>query len=314
MNKLGSVFLGDRVQHIPQHLVNMPLSPPPTDKEHSQTLHPPEPSLDGQTDEGDEGVDKEDETVQIAAQLKEEAEPTGPEDPPAPDPPPADGPAPNLDALLSSGPVSMSPELMLELRLKWLETLVLGIGKDGNVVSPKEQDATGTLVRKVNDAQRVLDDTVKMNDGLKRFMAVYNQNAHLLTPAFAHGLVPTTEGVSVSDLEALLLESEADIRAADRDLREIAELESRGVLDAGKLPIHEPLQPRLDALTQAHLEDMSKFDALEERIAKLIARYSSHVNGLSELFVAWDAALNQADVVITRLEKERQKAKETSFD
>jgi hypothetical protein len=63
-----------------------------------------------------------------------------------------------------------------------------------------------------------------------------NQNAHLLTPAFAHGLIPSSDAVSVSDLEALLLESEADIRAADRDLREIAELESRGVLDAGKLP------------------------------------------------------------------------------
>lgn len=63
-----------------------------------------------------------------------------------------------------------------------------------------------------------------------------NQNAHLLTPAFAHGLVPTPDAVSVSDLEALMLESEADIRAADRDLREVAELESRGVLDAGKLP------------------------------------------------------------------------------
>lgn len=68
------------------------------------------------------------------------------------------------------------------------------------------------------------------------FSLTDNQNAHLLTPAFAHGLVPASESVSVSDLEALLLESEADIRAADRDLREIAELEARGVLDAGKLP------------------------------------------------------------------------------
>jgi hypothetical protein len=65
---------------------------------------------------------------------------------------------------------------------------------------------------------------------------VDNQNAHLLTPAFAHGLVPASDVVSVSDLESLLLESEVDIRAADRDLRDIAELESRGVLDAGKLP------------------------------------------------------------------------------
>lgn len=127
-------------------------------------------------------------------------------------------------------------------------------------------------------------------------LASDNQNAHLLTPAFAHGLVPLSDTVSVSDLEALMLESEADIRAADRDLREIAELESRGVLDAGKLPgehlfneidsfsyhplvlDHEPLQPRVDALIQAHLEDLALFDSLEERISKLIGNYSSHVS------------------------------------
>ncbi|KAG8695934.1 hypothetical protein FRC08_007458 [Ceratobasidium sp. 394] len=313
---LGSVFLGDRVQHLPQHLVNLPMSPPPGKESHdSSTLHPPEPSLDGQTDEGDDEGAGEDETVQVAVELPtteeakdEERDPTtaGLGDTPAP--------PSNLDSLLASNPVSVPPELMLELRLRWLEALVLGIGKDGNVVLPREQDATGTLVRKANDAQRVLDDTVKMNDGLKKFMAVYNQNAHLLTPAFAHGLVPASDAVSVADLEALLLESEADIRAADRDLREIAELESKGVLDAGKLPNHEPLQPRVDALIQAHLEDLTRFDLLEERIAKLIARYSSHVDGLSELFVAWDGALDQVDAAITRLEKEREQAKATSFD
>lgn len=107
--------------------------------------------------------------------------------------------------------------------------------------------------------------------------------------------MPTPDTVSVSDLEALMLESEADIRAADRDLREIAELESRGVLDAGKLPSeylidaggkfsyslvlgYEPLQPRVDALIKAHLEDLALFDSLEERISKLIANYSSHVS------------------------------------
>lgn len=108
--------------------------------------------------------------------------------------------------------------------------------------------------------------------------------------------MPTPDTVSVSDLEALMLESEADIRAADRDLREIAELESRGVLDAGKLPSvylidavatflirwyqsdHEPLQPRVDALIKAHLEDLALFDSLEDRISKLIANYSSHVS------------------------------------
>ncbi|KAF8602725.1 hypothetical protein BDV93DRAFT_545121 [Ceratobasidium sp. AG-I] len=342
---LGSVFLGDRVQHLPQHLLNMPMSPPPGTESHSTTLAPPsEPSLDGQTDDaasesyeetgedgdggdelgeeggeelgeedrdglGEEGEEVEGEEVELDVTSAEEDEP---------DTATLDDPTvvigPNVDSLLAPNPVPVSPELMLELRLRWLEALVLGIGKDGNVVPPREQDATGTLVRKANDAQRALDDSVKMNDGLRKFMSVYNQNAHLLTPAFAHGLVPTPDTVSVSDLEALMLESEAEIRAADRDLREIAELESRGVLDAGKLPGHEPLQPRVDALIQAHLEDIALFDSLEERISKLITNYSSHVNGLSELFVEWDAVLNKAEVLTTRREKERERAKETSFD
>jgi hypothetical protein len=49
---------------------------------------------------------------------------------------------------------------------------------------------------------------------------------------------------------------------------------------------HEPLQPRLDALIQAHLEDLAKFESLEERISKLVTTYSSHVSfGRSLLFM-----------------------------
>lgn len=319
---LGSVFLGDRVQHLPHHLAHIPMSPPPNSGD--DTLAPPtEESLDGHTDEvasqapeesegaaeeekqetGEEGVE-----VEVPAATDEQGEPdTAKLD--------LGDATTNLDTLLTSNPVSVSPELMLELRLRWLEALVLGIGKDGTVAPPREQDMTGgTLMRKANEAQRALDDAVKANDGLRKFMGVYNQNAHLLTPAFAHGLVPASEAVSVSDLEALVFESEADIRAADRDLREIAELEARGVLDAGKLPSHEPLKPRVEALVQAHLEDLAKFESLEARIANLITTYSSHVNGLSELFVAWDKALNEAEATVTKLEKEHKKAKETSFD
>ena len=41
--------------------------------------------------------------------------------------------------------------------------------------------------------------------------------------------------MSSEELDALLTEMEPDIRAADRDLREIDILEKRGVLAAGKL-------------------------------------------------------------------------------
>lgn len=66
-----------------------------------------------------------------------------------------------------------------------------------------------------------------------------DQNAHLLTPSFAlSGLLPdppSYENMSPEELEAFLTEMEPDIRAADRDMREIEVLDRKGVLGAGKL-------------------------------------------------------------------------------
>jgi hypothetical protein len=42
--------------------------------------------------------------------------------------------------------------------------------------------------------------------------------------------------MSPSELEAFLTEMEPDIRVADRDMREIEILETKGVTSAGKLP------------------------------------------------------------------------------
>ena len=44
------------------------------------------------------------------------------------------------------------------------------------------------------------------------------------------------ENMTSSELEAFLAEMEPDIRAADRDMREIEALEKKGVTGAGKLP------------------------------------------------------------------------------
>lgn len=42
--------------------------------------------------------------------------------------------------------------------------------------------------------------------------------------------------MSASELETFLAEMEPEIRAADRDMREIEILEKKGVASAGKLP------------------------------------------------------------------------------
>lgn len=108
------------------------------------------------------------------------------------------------------------------------------------------------------------------------------QHAHLLNPAFAlSGTIPTSppsyEGMNSAEIEAFLAEMEPDIRAADRDLREIELLEKKDILAAGKLSDYEMLQPRLDALMKAHEEDLHKAADLEKRIAGLMNRYATNV-------------------------------------
>lgn len=108
------------------------------------------------------------------------------------------------------------------------------------------------------------------------------QHGNLLTPSFALSATlsmttPSYENMSSSELEAFLAEMEPEIRAADRDLREIELLEKKEVTSAGNLADYESLQPRLDALTKAHEEDLHKAAELEQRIARLMDRYATNV-------------------------------------
>ena len=103
----------------------------------------------------------------------------------------------------------------------------------------------------------------------------------MLTPAFAlSGTVnpPTYENMTATELEAFLSEMEMDIRAAERDLKEINALEVKGVTGAGKLGDYEALQPRLDTLLKAHEEDLRMAADLEKRIALLMNHYATNVS------------------------------------
>ena len=108
--------------------------------------------------------------------------------------------------------------------------------------------------------------------------------------------------MSSEELDALLAEMEPEIRAAERDLREIDMLEKRGILGAGKLPgkfkssyrtcirsfiiciDHEALRPQLDELQKAHAEDIETATDLERRIANVLRRYTSRVRVFSTSF------------------------------
>lgn len=167
-----------------------------------------------------------------------------------------------------------------------------------------------TLSKATHAIQSRLNGIVEKNDGLKKFMSSYDQHAHFLTPSFAlsGGLSepPAYENMSAAELEALLAEMETDIRAADRDLQEIDQLNKKGVTSAGKLGDYEILQPRLDAILKLHDENQQRAEDLEERIARLMEGHATRIDALSELFVAWDDAITDAEVKVARLERERQ--------
>ncbi|KAJ7504352.1 hypothetical protein B0H11DRAFT_2170527 [Mycena galericulata] len=216
--------------------------------------------------------------------------PTGPETPP------------------KGSPSIIEPALSLELRLRWLEAILLGVKQDTRDRKGKERESLThgeTLIRAAEDLQKRLNGIVNSNDGLRRFMDHYDQHAHLLTPSFALSEAPTYESMSASELEAFLVEMEPDIRAAERDMQEIEALEKKGVTSPGKLGDYETLQPRLDSLLKAHRDDLELAASLEKRVARLMESHATQVDALSELFVAWDDTVMDAEDNIMRLERDR---------
>lgn len=71
-----------------------------------------------------------------------------------------------------SAPSAIDPALSLELRLRWLEAILLGVHtkeRKGKEKAPELKQGE-TLIRIAEDAQKRLDAVVENNDGLKRFI------------------------------------------------------------------------------------------------------------------------------------------------
>jgi len=222
--------------------------------------------------------------------------------------PPISPPPTQLVAVLPKAePFVIDPMLSLQLRLRWLEALLYGVRTDAK---DKNVRKGTTLIRGAQQIQSRLDALVESNDSLRKYMEHYNQHANLLTPSFAlSGILPSSppsyENMSASELETFLAEMEPEIRAADRDMREIEMLENKGVTSAGKLIDHETYKPRLEALLAAHNEDLKLAASMEQRSASLIKRYATHVDTLSELFVAWDETIHEAEDRVIKIEREQ---------
>ena len=75
----------------------------------------------------------------------------------------------------------------------------------------------------------------------------------------------------------LVLENEADLLQFERELRDIQLLDSRGVTDAGKLPVVDGLQAGLKEVSDGLPELMRVYDGLEDRTTALLDSYNHYV-------------------------------------
>lgn len=73
-------------------------------------------------------------------------------------------------------PVPIDPRLSLELRIRWLEVLLLGVkhdalaGKGKNKEKAEVKNDGDTLVFRAEEIQKRLDNIVEGNDGLQKFV------------------------------------------------------------------------------------------------------------------------------------------------
>jgi hypothetical protein len=239
----------------------------------------------------------------------------------------------------------LAPMQSLELRVRWLEAILYGAKHDESLAGLRERKPGlkrgETLIRAAESTQQRMNDIASTYDVLRRFIGHYEQHAQYLTPAFAlSGTLPTItppdyKDMSPADLAALAAELEPDIRAADNDMREIDDLQRKGITGAGTLSDYEALQPRLEALLLRHQGDIDRAAALEKRVARIVRQYTmqvcmlllpiwaqatvtydcpTQVDSLSELFVAWDETLRVAEDRVGKLEKEQEERSRRGYD
>ncbi|KAJ8521267.1 hypothetical protein ONZ45_g2034 [Pleurotus djamor] len=220
--------------------------------------------------------------------------------------PPPEAPAP---------PPTIDPELSLELRLRWLEALVLGTKPgEGGKLKPGE-----TIPRAVENIQRRLNIAVEGNDALKKFMDHYEQNAAFLSSSFAlSGTLPSEPAASFlseEELDALLTDVAPDVRSADHDMSEIVTLvNTKNVMATGKLGDYEPLEPRVKQVMEAYMEDIRTLSGLEKRVARLVEKNATLVDALSELFVVWDETLTDAEVKLAKIQRTREERRKLGIE
>lgn len=82
-------------------------------------------------------------------------------------------------------PPIIDPALSLELRLQWLEALLIGVRQEGKGKEKVPELKHGeNLLKLAEDVQRRLDIVVSSNEGLKRFMDTCKPSSNFISPMF----------------------------------------------------------------------------------------------------------------------------------
>ncbi|KAJ4473577.1 hypothetical protein J3R30DRAFT_3509779 [Lentinula aciculospora] len=314
MAHIGSVFLGDstrqRVLSSSSSSSTPPSSPPPisplpssaTQTTFGMAMNSPVASLHPVTAEVADEIDGVEEIEQETRTTNsiESASDDGAKS------------LPSFSYIRSLGqdlPPSIDPLTALELRLRLLESLVVGLdGEESRKVS------SATLVKSTENIKRTVDKYVDGNETLKKFSIHYDRYAPYLTPAFALGLVDesalSATASSPESLQNYVHEMEPEIRSADTSMQEIENLLRRGVLDGGgvndKLESYVPLNPRLSALIESHQQNQLRADELERRVARIMESHAGYIDTLSDLFLAWDDALIDAENRMMKMERTKE--------
>ncbi|KAL8293116.1 hypothetical protein RQP46_000810 [Phenoliferia psychrophenolica] len=212
---------------------------------------------------------------------------------------------------------TVSPQLALDLRLRFLETLLTGSSSSSPSLGASRNRAAAPssigLTRRADLIQAQLKEALETGgggDAVRRFVQGYDLNAPLLRlpPAPTQGLDEMTPQAKV----ALILESEGEIRQIERELREVETLEQRGVVGAGNLADHEQLKPALEELKATVTPEVASYASLEARTTALLSRYNEYINTLSEIFVSWNDIVSSAEEEIAKLEREQSKGEDVS--
>ncbi|KAK4703619.1 hypothetical protein P7C70_g2597, partial [Phenoliferia sp. Uapishka_3] len=208
----------------------------------------------------------------------------------------------------TTSPPTLSPTLALDLRLRFLSTLLTG-----SLAPSRNQSDAISLTRRADLIQARLKealDTGGGGDAVRRFVQGYELNAPLLRLPPAPSLA--LEEMSPQAKVALILESEGEIRQLERELREVETLEHRGVVGSGNLADHEGLKPALAEVKANVTPQITSYSSLEARTNALLSRYNEYIDTLSEIFISWNDIISSAEEEITKLEKERFKGEDIS--